>query len=183
MKIIEIPGPKFSRFLFSDTRFALVWLAIRFYVGYEWLVAGWGKLGNPVWTGASAGVAVKGFLLGALQKTVGAHPDVSSWYAYFIQNFAIPNATTFSYLIVGGEILVGGLLLLGLFTGPVALLGAFMNLNYLFAGTVSINPIMLVLQLLLILAWRTAGWLGLDRYLLPAIGTPWQIGRLFGRRK
>jgi len=58
-----------------------------------------------------------------------------------------------------------------------------MNLNYLFAGTVSINPIMLVLQLLLILAWRTAGWLGLDRYLLPAIGTPWQIGRLFGRRK
>src|SRR3989344_3792586 len=135
MKIIEIPGPKFSRFLFSDTRFALVWLAIRFYVGYEWLVAGWEKLGNPVWTGASAGGAVK------------------------------------------------GLLLLGLFTGPVALLGAFMNLNYLFAGTVSINPIMLVLQLLLILAWRTAGWLGLDRYLLPAIGTPWQIGRLFGRRK
>lgn len=183
MRIIEIPGPKFSRLLFADTRFAIVWLAIRFYIGYEWLIAGLEKLGNPVWTGALAGTAVKGFLLGALQKTVGAHPDVSSWYAYLIQNFAIPNATIFSYLVVCGEIVVGVLLLLGLFTGPAALLGAFMNLNYLFAGTVSINPIMLVLQLFLILAWRTAGWFGLDHYLLPAIGTPWQVGRLFGRWK
>jgi aldehyde dehydrogenase (NAD+) len=26
---------------------------------------------------------------------------------------------------------------------------------------------------LLMLAWKTAGWLGLDRWLLPALGTPW----------
>jgi len=26
----------------------------------------------------------------------------------------------------------------------------------------------------LILAWRVAGWYGVDRYLLPKLGTPWR---------
>ncbi|HLF03982.1 MAG TPA: hypothetical protein VI855_02045 [Dehalococcoidia bacterium] len=26
---------------------------------------------------------------------------------------------------------------------------------------------------------KTAGWWGLDRWLLPAVGTPWQAGGLF----
>jgi thiosulfate dehydrogenase [quinone] large subunit len=30
-----------------------------------------------------------------------------------------------------------------------------------------------------VLAWRNAGWIGLDRALLPALGTPWQPGRIF----
>jgi thiosulfate dehydrogenase [quinone] large subunit len=54
-----------------------------------------------------------------------------------------------------------------------------MNLNYLLAGTVSTNPILLILQLFLILAWRVAGWYGLDRWALPSLGTPWQKGKLF----
>jgi len=31
----------------------------------------------------------------------------------------------------------------------------------------------------LVLAWRNAGWIGLDRWLLPAFGTPWKPGRVF----
>ena len=54
-----------------------------------------------------------------------------------------------------------------------------MNLNYLFAGTVSINPLLFLIQLFLVLAWRTAGWYGLDRYILPYLGTPWQAGKAF----
>jgi thiosulfate dehydrogenase [quinone] large subunit len=52
-------------------------------------------------------------------------------------------------------------------------------MNYLFAGAVSVNPLMFLGQLVLVLAWRTAGWLGLDRWLLPLLGTPWQRGNLF----
>lgn len=182
MQTIEIPEPKLSRFLFADTRFAWFWLIVRLYIGYEWFMAGWGKLGNPAWTGESAGAAVKGFLMGALQKTAGQHPDVSGWYAYFIQNVALQHTAIFSYLVVWGEIAVGVALILGLFTGIAAFFGTFMNLNYLFAGTVSTNPFMLLLQLFLILAWRTAGWLGLDRYVLPALGTPWQAGQLFNKK-
>src|SRR4051812_7179949 len=107
MAQIQIPEPALSRFLFSDTRFSWFWLAVRLYVGYEWLLAGWGKLGNPAWTGNSAGTAVKGFLLGALQKTAGAHPDVQGWYASFIQNVALPNIHTISYIVTYGEIAIG----------------------------------------------------------------------------
>jgi len=142
-------------------------------------MAGWGKLNNPAWVGENAGSGVEGFLSGALEKTSGLHPDVSSWYGFFIENFAIPHSVFFSYLVTYGEIAVGLALILGLFTGIAAFFGTFMNLNYLFAGTVSTNPIMLFLQLFLILAWRTAGWLGLDRYVLPLVGTPWYKGTMF----
>jgi thiosulfate dehydrogenase [quinone] large subunit len=76
-------------------------------------------------------------------------------------------------------ILVPGFWLLGLFTGIAAFFGAFLNMNFLLAGTVSVNPILLILQLFLILAWRIAGWIGLDRLLLPLLGVPWSPGELF----
>jgi thiosulfate dehydrogenase [quinone] large subunit len=107
---------------------------------------------------------VSGFLSGALTKTTGAHPDVSTWYASFIQHVALPHATLFSYLVTYGEIFVGLGLIVGLFTGVAAFFGMAMNFNYLFAGTVSINPLLVLLQLPLVLGWRVAGHLGLDRY-------------------
>lgn len=178
-KIIQIPEPAISRFLFSDTRFAWAWLLVRLYVGWEWLSAGWGKLGNPMWTGDKAGVAVRGFLEGALSKANGPHPDVSGWYVFLISNFALPNVGLISHIVAYGEIVVGIALILGIFTGIAAFFGTFMNLNYLFAGTVSTNPALLLFQLFLILAWRTAGWLGFDRYLLRVLGTPWRPGKMF----
>jgi len=158
---------------------AWFWLIVRVYVGWQWLHAGLEKLHNPAWTGPQAGTAVRGFLMGALQKVGGAHPDVQGWYGAFIQNFALHHTAGFSYIVTTGEIAVGVALILGLFTGIAAFFGSFMNLNYLLAGTVSINPILLLLQLFLILAWRVAGWWGLDRYVLPAFGTPWKAGDIF----
>ena len=178
-RYIEIPEPAISKFLFSNTRFAWVWAVLRVYVGYEWFMAGWGKLANPAWIGDKAGVAVQGFLNSALAKTGGAHPDVTGWYAAFIQNVALPNAETFSYLVVYGEIIVGIALIFGLFTGIAAFFGTFMNFNFLLAGAVSINPVLLLIQLFLILAWRVAGFIGLDRYVLPLLGTPWNPGTVF----
>jgi thiosulfate dehydrogenase [quinone] large subunit len=177
--IIQIPEPRIALFLFSDTRMSIFWLIVRLYVGWEWLIAGWAKVNNPVWVGPKAGLAVQGFLNGALQKASGPHPDVSAWYASFINNFALQHTVFFSYLVAFGELAVGAGLILGMLTGIAAFFGIFMNLNYLFAGTVSTNPILLLLQLFLILAWRNAGWFGLDRFILPAIGVPWQPGKLF----
>ncbi len=179
MHSIEIPEPRVSKFLFADSRFSFIWFLVRLYVGWEWLVAGWGKVGSSVWTGDQAGTTIQGFLAGALQKTAGAHPNVSGWYAYFIEHVAMQHTVFFSYLVAYGEVLVGIALILGAFTGIAAFFGAFMNLNYLFAGTVSVNPFLLFLQLFLILAWRNAGWLGLDRFLLPKLGVPWRPGELF----
>jgi thiosulfate dehydrogenase [quinone] large subunit len=73
---------------------------------------------------------------------------------------------------------VGILLILGLFTGIAAFIGAAMNFSYVFAGSAGMNPLFIIISLFLIMAWRVAGWYGLDRIVLPWLGTPWQSGTL-----
>lgn len=176
-RIIDISEPPLSKFLFADTRFSWVWLVLRLYVGYEWISAGFEKFTSGAWVGPQSGSAINGFFQSALAETVGAHPNVASWYGYFLANIAIPHAVLFSYLITYGELAVGIGLILGAFTGIAAFFGAFLNFNYLFAGAVSTNPLLLFVQLLLILAWRNAGWIGLDRWLLSWLGVPWERER------
>ena len=171
--------PPVARALFGDVRLSWIWLVLRIYVGWEWLSAGWGKLHNAAWTGAKAGTALSGFINGALSKATGEHPDVQGWYAGFLQGVVLPNAGIWSYLVAWGEFLVGVALILGIFTGIAAFFGSFMNVNYLMAGTVSTNPILFVIATWLVLAWKTAGWIGLDRWILPALGTPWRPGYIF----
>ena len=142
------------------------------------VTAGWGKIQNPAWFGSSAGSALTGFVNGALQKSTGDHPDVTGWYAGFLQAIILPNATFWSNVVVLGELLVGLGLIFGALTGIAAFFGTVMNANYLFAGTLSSNPLLFILGTWLVLAWRVAGWWGLDRWLLPLIGVPWAPGKL-----
>ena len=58
-----------------------------------------------------------------------------------------------------------------------------MNFSYMFAGSAGVNPLFAILGIFLILAWRVAGYYGLDRWLLPALGTPDQPGYVFRRRR
>ncbi|MCA9873372.1 MAG: DoxX family membrane protein [Anaerolineales bacterium] len=177
--VVAIEDPPIAQVLFGTVRWAWVWLLLRLYVGYEWLMAGWGKLNNPAWTGANAGAALTGFINGALAKTGGEHPDVQTWYAWFLQHAVLPNAPLWSRLVAWGEFLVGIALILGIFTGIAAFFGSFMNINYLMAGAVSTNPILFVIATWLVLAWKVAGWWGLDRWILPALGTPWRPSYVF----
>ncbi len=54
---------------------------------------------------------------------------------------------------------------------------------FLLAGADSINPVLFTLAVGLILAWKVAGYYGLDRYLLPLLGTPWHPGTITGSEK
>jgi len=168
--VTHIPELKLSRLLFADTRFAWIWFVVRLYVGWIWLQAGIEKVQSPAWIGINSGTALRGFLMGALSKSQGLHPDVQDWYAAFLKDFVLPNSSLFAHLVSYGEVLVGTALILGILTGIAAFFGSFMNMNFLLAGTVSINPILFLLELFLILAWRVAGWWGIDRFLLPLIG-------------
>jgi thiosulfate dehydrogenase [quinone] large subunit len=78
-----------------------------------------------------------------------------------------------------GELLIGAAFFLGLFTWIAAFFGIFMNLNYLLSESVAQNPIMLLLSIMILLAWRIASWWGIDRWALVRIGTPWQPGSIF----
>ena len=178
----DFQEPALARFLFSDARAAWLWLIVRLYLGYEWVTAGWGKVTSDAWTGAQAGTALTGFINGSIGEATGAHPAVQGWYASFLQSFVLPNASVFAHLVAYGELLVGVALIVGALTGIAAFFGIIMNANYLLAGTVSTNPILAVLAIFLVLAWRNAGWIGLDRWLLPLLGTPWQPGGIFRRR-
>jgi len=180
---IEIPEPPFYRFIFSNTGFAWFWLIVRIYVGWQWFSAGWQKITSPLWIGPNSGTALQGFVERALQKTTGAHPDVTGWYANFLSHIVAPHSGIFSFIVAYGELLVGIGLILGMFVGIAAFFGMFMNTNYLFSGTVSVNPELLLIQIFLVLAWRTAGWYGLDRFFLHWLGTPWKPGEMFKRKE
>lgn len=171
-KNIIIPDNPVSNFLFNNTRSGLIWLIIRLYLGYAWLSAGWGKVTSDQWVGSNAGAGLTGFVKGAVGKAAEGK-DVAGWYASFLENMVLPNAALFSYLVAFGELLVGLGLILGLLTGIAAFFGAFMNASFLFAGTLSTNPLLFILATWIVLAWKVAGWYGLDRWALPLLGTPW----------
>jgi thiosulfate dehydrogenase (quinone) large subunit len=177
VKPSEIPEPSITRFLFGDARMAWVWLPFRLWLGWSWLTSGWGKFNNPNW--ADTGTALKSFWERAL--IVDPRPVVTyDWYRDFLQLMLNAEAYTwFAKVILFGEMAIGIALILGAFTGVAAFFGGFLNVNFLLAGTVSTSPLMFVIATWLVLAWKTAGYVGLDRYLLPLIGVPGKGGYLF----
>ena len=184
--LVQFEDPPAAKFLWGDVRLSWLWLILRIYVGWQWAQAGYEKLVSPLWFGSQAGTALTGFIKGALTKATpapGGHADVQEWYAAFLTDLVLPHAALWSRFIAIGEILVGLGLILGIFTGIAAFFGGFMNVNYLFAGAVSTNPLLFVFATWLVLAWKTAGWLGLDHWVLPAMGTPWAPGKVFTNRK
>jgi thiosulfate dehydrogenase (quinone) large subunit len=171
--------PPFYASLFTETKWApWLWLVVRLYLGYEWFMAGYEKLINPAWMN---GKALGGFWAGAVKVSGQGHDPISyDWYRVFIQSLININAQTwFGPLVAVGELLIGIALILGLFTWFAALMGGFLNWNFTMSGSGSVNGMYLVLSFLLILAWKIAGYWGLDRWALKMVGTPWQPGTLF----
>jgi thiosulfate dehydrogenase (quinone) large subunit len=158
----------------------IIWLFLRVYLGYTWLMGGIEKVfgeGSAKWVGSEAGAGVTGFLKGAIAKSplnpelpaeAAAHPAVQTWYATLARDVFLPNAALFSYLVAYGELLVGIALIVGIFTHFSALMGMVMNFAFLFAGTTSTNPQMLVLGILIVFLGGTAvGYYGLDYFARP----------------
>ena len=61
---------------------------------------------------------------------------------------------------------------MGAFVGVAAFFGALMNMNFLLAGSASTNPLLFLLAVGLILAWKVAGYFGVDRWLCRCSGPP-----------
>ena len=171
---VQVDGPDFARFLFSNTQAGLFWLPIRLFLGFSWLEAGWHKATGPGWL--DGGSALAGYWTNAVAIPEKGRPPISfEWYRDFI-NFLLNghHETWFAVLITFGEIAVGIGLLVGALTGVAAFFGALMNMSFLLAGSASTNPVLFTMAIGLILAWKVAGYYGVDRYLLPMLGTPWR---------
>jgi len=169
---------RLSDWLYRSHEASFIWLAVRLWLGYQWLNAGyqkiWGAEKSAFWFGG--GVGVKGFATaGVVGSTTGKGGASYGWWAGFLHNFVVPNASWIAKFIAIGELLIGVALILGLFTGAAALAGLSLNIIYMLTGSAGVNPMYAILSVLLVLAWRNAGWIGLDRFIFH---DDWTIRRL-----
>ncbi len=175
-----VRGPRIFHAIYSDTRLAWLWLPLRLYAGYVWISSSLNKIFDPRWV--QTGDALRDFWQNAIRTQPRPMIEVG-WYRDLIQMLLDAQAYTwFGKVIAYGELVIGVLLILGALTGVAALAGAFLNWNYVMAGSASLNGLLLLIELILILCWKTAGWIGVDRWFLTYLGTPWSPGRLFHKR-
>jgi thiosulfate dehydrogenase [quinone] large subunit len=139
-----------------------VFLILRVYVGWEWLTAGWHKL--------TGGFDATGFIKGAVTKPIvdkATNELVYPTFTAFLNHFAVPNANWLNLVIPFGEFCVGLGLILGALTTTAAFFGMLMNFMFMFAGTISTNPWLILLGGLVFMAETNAGKFGVDYYLKP----------------
>ena len=175
-QVVEVEGPAFTRYLFSNTRAGLFWLPIRLFLGFSWIEASLHKISDGGKGWLDGGAALAGYWANAVKIPEQGRPPISfEWYRDFI-NLLIANdaQTWFAPLVAFGELAVGVALVAGCLTGIAAFFGALMNMSFLLAGSASTNPVLFTFAIGLILAWRVAGYYGLDRTVLPMLGTPWR---------
>lgn len=168
-----VQDPPIVKALLTNKRASWFWFILRLWLGYQWIDAALHKVSNPAWV--KTGDALKGFWSGVVAIPESGRPAIAfDWYRSFIQFLLDAQAYHwFGKLVAYGELLVGITLVVGAFTGIAAFFGAFMNWNFMMAGTASTNPLLFIIALGLIMAWKIAGYIGVDYFLLPWIGTPW----------
>jgi thiosulfate dehydrogenase [quinone] large subunit len=161
---------KVARFLRRARDAAPFYLGIRLFLGYEWISSGWEKLREPEWM--QTGEALQGYWQRAVQIPEQGRPPITyPAYRSFIQ-FMLDNdwSPWFAKLVVFGELLIGLGLLVGGLTAIAAAFGLLMNFSFVYAGTASTNPTLIILEAIVIYGWLVTGWWGLDRYVLPLLG-------------
>jgi len=151
------------------------WLFVlpRIWLGLQWFEAGSHKVADPKWV--QTGEALMGFWTRAVAiPETGRPPIAFDWYRSVLQ-FMLDTQpyTWFAKLVAYGEVLIGIALIIGAFTGIAAFFGGFMNWNFMMAGSASTNPMLFVIAVALILAWKVSGYVGADYFLLRFLGTPW----------
>lgn len=169
----QVGDPIAWRLLLGNVFLALLWMPVRFFVGRDWISAGWHKVTDPEWT--QGGAALQSYWQRAVAIPEQGRPPITyDWFRQFLQ-YMLDHGwyTWFAKLVAYGEVLVGLGLVVGALVGIAAFFGTVMNFSFMLAGTASTNPVLFGLGVLLVLAWKVAGYWGLDRWLLPVLGTPW----------
>jgi len=161
------------------------------FVGFSWLGAGEHKVRDSAWMdNGHALVNPDPQVAGFWERVTAipeppARPAISAdygWYRDFLTWMMEQGwAGWFAKLIAVGEVAIGLGLICGTLLGIAAFFGIVLNMNFMLAGTASSNPVLLMLALPVLVGYKVAGYYGLDRWALAAIGTPWSPGKLVRR--
>jgi thiosulfate dehydrogenase [quinone] large subunit len=135
---------------------AVVWLAMRVWLGIMWIRAGWAKL----WGAENAaflhhgGAAVAGF------ATHGT--SAYTWWHSILTGAVVPNAGAIGVAVAVSEFAIGVLLVAGLFTRLAALASLGLLFTYVMSGTASVCAFYALFALVILLTWQTSSWIGVD---------------------
>jgi thiosulfate dehydrogenase (quinone) large subunit len=172
---LELP---WARWLFRSRQASILWLIVRLWLGWQWLSAGWSRLtgaGDSNWFTHATGL--QGFIAGANasydhRAQAFGHPEVNyGWYLHILNGMGA-HAQVFSRVVTISELLVGIGLLLGCLTGAAAAGGVALNILYITGGSAGPNGVFILFGVLLVAAWRVAGYLGADYFVLPRLRAP-----------
>jgi len=164
---LDLQDPTWVKFLFNDRRAAWLWLVVRIWLGWQWIEASLHKVTDPAWV--VTGEALKSFWTRAvaIPEPPARPPIAFDWYRAFLQSLLDAQSYTwFAKLVAYGELLVGIGLIVGAIVGITAFFAALMNWNFMMAGTASTNPLLFLIAILLIAAWKVAGYYGADYFIL-----------------
>jgi thiosulfate dehydrogenase [quinone] large subunit len=152
----NVQTPRSLYWLQRSKSAALVWNAMRIWLGVMWLQAGvakiWGAENPAFMHNGGAGVA------GFAAHGVAAY----SWWGSFLHSFVVPNAGWIGILVAVAEFAIGAALALGFLT-PLACLGSLLLLfTYVMSGTASVCAFYALFAIVILATWRTSSWIGVD---------------------
>lgn len=155
----------FTTWLRNNNWAACILTILRVYLGWEFLTAGWEKLTGP------KAFSAAGFLTHSISNPVVGPTKAVVYPTFnaFLKDFALPHVGLFNFLVPWGEFLVGLGLILGTLTTAAIFFGMLMNFMYMFAGTVSSNPMDILIGIFIIVAGFNAGRFGGDYWVIPVI--------------
>jgi len=139
-------------------------LPLRFFLGVSFLAAGWDKLTDPAFLDPSA----TGYIGNQIAQFAPGTPLEG-----FLLNFAVPNASLFGLLTMGGELCIGIAVLLGLFTRFSAAMGLLLNLTFFLSATWDVHPFYFGADLPYVFAWLTLMLAGPGPFALDALVKQW----------
>jgi thiosulfate dehydrogenase (quinone) large subunit len=152
----ELTTPRALRWVQQSKVTAVVWTAMRVWLGIMWIQAGVAKLWgaeNPAFL-HNNGAGVAGF---------ASHGTAAySWWGTFLHGFVVPNAGWIGVLVAVAEFSVGIALVLGFFTRTAALGSLALLFTYVMSGTASVCAFYALFAIVILAMWRTSSWIGVD---------------------
>ena len=139
-------------------------MPLRLFLGVSFLSAGFDKLTDPTYLDPSA----RSYIGHQISQFAPGTPLEG-----FLLNFAVPNASLFGVLVMGGELCIGIAVLLGLLTRFSAAMGLLLNLTFFLSATWNVHPFYFGADLPYTFAWLTLLLAGPGPYALDARVKQW----------